>query len=35
MPKKRFGVVEGITDRGYITNSYHVPVFEDIDAFQN
>ena len=31
--KKRFGVVEGITDRGYITNSYHVPVFEDIDAF--
>ena len=31
--KKRFGVVEGITDRGYITNSYHVPVFEEIDAF--
>lgn len=31
--KKRFGVVEGITDRNYITNSYHVPVFEDIDAF--
>ncbi len=31
--KKRFGVVEGITDRSYITNSYHVPVFEDIDAF--
>ncbi len=31
--KKRFGVIEGITDRGYITNSYHVPVFEDIDAF--
>ena len=31
--KDRFGIVEGITDRDYITNSYHVPVFEDIDAF--
>lgn len=31
--KKRFGVVEGITDRDYITNSYHVPVFEEINAF--
>lgn len=31
--QKRFGIVEGITDRNYITNSYHVPVFEDIDAF--
>lgn len=31
--KKRFGIVEGITDRDYITNSYHVPVFENIDAF--
>ena len=31
--KKRFGVIEGITDRDYITNSYHVPVFEQIDAF--
>ena len=31
--KERFGTVKGITDRGYITNSYHVPVFEDIDAF--
>lgn len=31
--KKRFGTVTGITDRGYITNSYHVPVFEEIDAF--
>lgn len=31
--KKRFGEVEGITDRNYITNSYHVPVFEEIDAF--
>ena len=31
--KRRFGTVKGITDRGYITNSYHVPVFEEIDAF--
>ncbi len=31
--KERFGTVKGITDRGYITNSYHVPVFEEIDAF--
>ena len=31
--KKRFGTIEGITDRNYITNSYHVPVFEEIDAF--
>lgn len=31
--KERFGIVKGITDRGYITNSYHVPVFEEIDAF--
>ena len=31
--KERFGTVEGITDRNYITNSYHVPVFEEIDAF--
>ena len=31
--KERFGVIEGITDRNYITNSYHVPVFEEIDAF--
>ncbi len=31
--KERFGVVKGITDKGYITNSYHVPVFEEIDAF--
>lgn len=31
--KKRFGRIEGITDREYITNSYHVPVFEEIDAF--
>jgi len=31
--KRRFGVIEGITDKKYITNSYHVPVFEEIDAF--
>ena len=31
--KKRFGIIKGITDRDYITNSYHVPVFEEIDAF--
>jgi len=31
--QKRFGVVEGITDTGYITNSYHVNVREEIDAF--
>ena len=31
--KERFGTVKGITDRNYITNSYHVPVFEEIDAF--
>ena len=31
--KERFGTVKGVTDREYITNSYHVPVFEEIDAF--
>ena len=31
--QKRFGVVKGVTDRNYITNSYHVHVTEDIDAF--
>ena len=31
--RERFGVVKGVTDRDYITNSYHVPVFEEIDAF--
>lgn len=31
---RRFGVIEGISDRSYITNSYHVPVFEEIDAFK-
>ena len=32
--QKRFGIIEGITDKGYITNSYHVHVTEKIDAFQ-
>ncbi len=32
--QKRFGVVEGITDKGYVTNSYHVHVTEPIDAFK-
>lgn len=31
--QKRFGIIKGITDRGYITNSYHVHVTEEIDAF--
>ena len=31
--QKRFGVIKGITDKGYITNSYHVNVTEEIDAF--
>ena len=31
--RDRFGVIDGITNRDYITNSYHVPVFEEIDAF--
>ncbi len=32
--KKRFGTIEDVTDKGYYTNSYHVDVREDIDAFQ-
>ena len=32
--QKRFGVVKGVTDRNYITNSYHVHVTEEIDAFE-
>ena len=32
--QRRFGVIPGITDKGYITNSYHVLVAEEIDAFQ-
>ena len=31
--QKRFGIVPGITDKGYITNSYHIHVTEQIDAF--
>ncbi len=31
--QRRFGIVPGITDKGYITNSYHVHVTEPIDAF--
>lgn len=31
--QKRFGIIEGVTDKGYITNSYHVHVTEKIDAF--
>ena len=31
--QRRFGVIEGVTDKGYITNSYHVHVTEDINAF--
>jgi len=32
--QKRFGTVQGVTDKNYITNSYHVHVTEDIDAFE-
>ena len=31
--QKRFGIIPGVTDRNYITNSYHVHVAEEIDAF--
>ena len=31
--QRRFGMIEGVTDKGYITNSYHVNVREEIDAF--
>lgn len=31
--QKRFGIVKGVTDKNYITNSYHVHVTEEIDAF--
>ena len=31
--QKRFGIIPGVTDRNYITNSYHVHVTEEIDAF--
>ena len=32
--KERFGVIKGVTNRTYITNSYHIPVFINIDAFE-
>ena len=32
--QKRFGIIKGVTDRNYITNSYHVHVTEEIDAFE-
>lgn len=32
--QKRFGIIEGVTDRNYITNSYHIHVSENIDAFK-
>jgi len=32
--QRRFGVIKGVTDKGYITNSYHVHVTEPIDAFE-
>ena len=32
--QKRFGIVPGVTDKSYITNSYHVHVTEEIDAFE-
>ena len=31
--QKRFGIIKGVTDKNYITNSYHVHVTEDINAF--
>ena len=34
MDKKRFGIIEGVTDRDYYTNSFHVPVYFNINAFE-
>ncbi|MCF0117497.1 MAG: anaerobic ribonucleoside-triphosphate reductase [Bacilli bacterium] len=31
--QKRHGIIPGITDKNYVTNSYHIPVFQEIDAF--
>lgn len=31
--QRRFGIIKGITDKNYVTNSYHVPVFQEINAF--
>ena len=33
MDKKRYGVIEGVTDREYYTNSFHIPVYYGISAF--
>ncbi|MBE6851843.1 MAG: anaerobic ribonucleoside triphosphate reductase, partial [Ruminococcus sp.] len=33
MDKKRFGIIDGVTDRAYYTNSFHVPVYYSISAF--
>ena len=32
--REKFGIIKGITDRNYVTNSYHVPVFEKINPFE-
>ena len=34
MDKKKYGVIEGVTDRDYYTNSFHVPVYYNISAFE-
>ena len=34
MDKKRFGIIEGVTDRDYYTNSFHIPVYFPITAFE-
>ena len=31
--QERYGVIEGVTDREYYTNSFHIPVYYDISAF--
>ena len=31
--QRKYGIIKGVTDKFYVTNSYHVPVFEKIDAF--
>ena len=33
MDKKKFGIIEGVTDRDYYTNSFHIPVYYNISAF--
>ena len=34
MDKKRFGIIEGVTDREYYTNSFHIPVYYPMSAFE-